>query len=96
MMSKYSKNTCSRHRELTNRPLLLEDAVGSRDMPTTHAHKELSSVAPKSLVTAICRRLETVGRDDFSRYLWNFWRLNVYELARNEIFLRHWSSGDWN
>ena len=38
-------------------------------MPTTHAHKELSSVAPKSLVTAICRRLETVGRDDFSRYL---------------------------
>ena len=24
---------------------------------------------------------------------WNFWRLCVYELARNEIFLRHWSSG---
>ena len=28
--------------------------------------------------------------------IWNFWRLSVYELARNEIFLRHWSSGDWN
>ena len=27
---------------------------------------------------------------------WNFWRLSVYELARNEIFLWHWSSGDWN
>ena len=26
---------------------------------------------------------------------WNFWRLSVYELARNEIFLRHRSSGDW-
>ena len=28
--------------------------------------------------------------------IWNFWRWSVYELARNEIFLRHWSSGDWN
>ena len=28
--------------------------------------------------------------------IWNFWRLSVYELARNEIILRHWSSGDWN
>ena len=27
---------------------------------------------------------------------WNFWRLSGYELAGNEIFLRHWSSGDWN
>ena len=27
---------------------------------------------------------------------WNFWRLSVYELAGNEIFLRYWSSGDWN
>ena len=25
---------------------------------------------------------------------WNFWRLSVYELAENEIFLRHWSSGN--
>ena len=27
--------------------------------------------------------------------LWNFRRLSGYELAGNEIFLRHRSSGDW-
>ena len=26
---------------------------------------------------------------------WNFQRLSGYELAGNEIFLRHGSSGDW-
>ena len=26
---------------------------------------------------------------------WNFRRLSGYELAGNEIFLRHGSSGDW-
>ena len=26
---------------------------------------------------------------------WNFQRLSGYELAGNEIFLRHASSGDW-
>ena len=26
---------------------------------------------------------------------WNFWRLSEYELAGNEIFLRHDNSGDW-
>ena len=28
--------------------------------------------------------------------IWNFWRLRVYELVGNEIFLRHWSTSDWN
>ena len=28
--------------------------------------------------------------------IWNFWCLSVYELAGNEVFLRHWSSDDWN
>ena len=27
--------------------------------------------------------------------IWNFWRLIEYELAGNEIFLRHENSGDW-
>ena len=27
--------------------------------------------------------------------MWNFWRVSVYELAGNEIFLGHQSSGDW-
>ena len=27
--------------------------------------------------------------------IWNFQRLSGYELAGNEIFLRHGNSGDW-
>ena len=27
--------------------------------------------------------------------IWNFRRLSGYELAGNEIFLRHGSGGDW-
>ena len=30
-----------------------------------------------------------------SHLLWDFRRLSGYELAGNEIFLRHGSSGDW-
>ena len=52
-------------RELTNRRLFLDGAVGFRGMPTAHPHKQTSSVAPKSttLVLGICRRLKTAGRE---------------------------------
>ena len=35
-----------------------------------------------------CRSLKVMEK-------WNFRRLSGYELAGNEIFLRHGSSGDW-
>lgn len=76
VMSKYSKSTYSRHRALRIDHFCSRTPLDLVTFLLRMPIRELSSVTPKSttLVTAICRLLKTVGRDDFSRYFEYFWR----------------------
>ena len=72
--------------ELTKRRLWLDDAVGFRDMPIAHPHKRLTDVASKSttLMTAICKRLKTAGREVSFRCFLPIIRVFLGKLFRGE------------
>ena len=45
--------------------------------------------------TTLLREFKFKVRQISIQQIWNLQRLSGYELAGNEIFLRHGSSGDW-